>query len=144
VVISDILNAMQAKHVMVVADSCYAGALSNSAVSRTAIDVSPEVHAEWVTVMAGTRARTVLTSGGVAPVLDGGGGVHSVFANAFLESLRENKGLLEGYSLYRMILTKMHQRVGQNTFNQVPGYAPIKHAGHEAGEFFFNGSDASL
>lgn len=138
VAISDIFNATAAKHVMVVADSCYAGTLSSSSVARSTLDMPPEAHAEWVKVMAKTRARTVLTSGGVAPVLDGGGGNHSVFANAFLEVLRDNKGLLEGYGLYRQVLEKMRTRSMAVEIDQVPDYAPIKHAGHEAGEFFFS------
>ncbi len=137
VAISDILNAMPAKHVMVVADSCYAGTLSTSSVARAALNMEPEVHTEWVKVMAGTRARTVLTSGGIAPVMDGGGGVHSVFANAFIKALRSNSGLMEGYGLYRQVLGQVRMRSAELQLEQIPDYAPIKHAGHEAGEFFF-------
>jgi len=37
--------------------------------------------------MAQRRSRTVLTSGGLEPVLDTGSGGHSVFAQAFLRVL---------------------------------------------------------
>ena len=40
--------------------------------------------------LAQKKARTVLTSGGLEPVADVGAGGHSVFAKAFLDTLREN------------------------------------------------------
>jgi hypothetical protein len=58
------LRAMRAKHVLVVADSCFAGKLARGAGAR------PPDHLERLTIK---RARTVLTSGGLEPVADGGG-----------------------------------------------------------------------
>ncbi|PIE41144.1 MAG: hypothetical protein CSA49_04745 [Gammaproteobacteria bacterium] len=135
--ISDILNAMPAKHVLVVADSCYAGTLSMASVPRVNIDMSPEDHAEWVKIMSKAKARTVLTSGGVAPVLDGGGSGHSVFARAFIDTLDKASGIVEGHSIYREVLGKVRIRARELDHNQVPDYAPARYAGHEAGEFFF-------
>lgn len=137
VAISDILNAMPAKHVMVVADSCYAGTMSSASMARLDENLAPEVRDEWISVMKETRTRTVLTSGGVAPVLDGGGGAHSIFAKAFLQVLQSNTGLLEGHSVYRDVLGQVRKAATALNQDQVPDYAPIKHAGHEAGEFFF-------
>ena len=137
VAITDILNAMPAKHVMVVADSCYAGTLSSTSMARPDVAMAEEVREEWIGIMSETRARTVLTSGGVAPVMDGGGGEHSVFAKAFLETLESNKGIMEGHTLYRNVLSQVRARSQTMNLEQIPEYAPIKHAGHEAGEFFF-------
>ncbi len=135
--ISDILNTMPAKHVMVVADSCYAGTLSMASVPRINVDMSPEAHAEWVKIMSKARARTVLTSGGIAPVLDGGGSGHSVFARAFIDTLNKADGIVEGHSVYREVLGKVRVRARELNHDQVPEYAPARYAGHEAGEFFF-------
>jgi len=136
--ISDVLGTIKAKHVMVVADSCYSGTLSSASIARSSTEAfSPEIHKEWVDIMATTPARMALTSGGVQPVIDSGGGKHSVFAKAFLDVLTENQGLLEGYSLYANILLKMKANTSKLDIDQVSNYAPIKHAGHEAGEFFF-------
>lgn len=137
VAISDILNAMPAKHVMVVADSCYAGTMSSASMARLDTSLAPEVREEWISVMKETRTRTVLTSGGIAPVLDGGGGAHSIFAKAFLQVLNSNSGLLEGHSVYREVLGQVRKAATALNQDQVPDYAPIKHAGHEAGEYFF-------
>ncbi len=78
------------------------------------------------------RARTALTSGGLEPVLDKGGGDHSVFAKAFLEALGENGDVLEGQELFE----RVRGRVALNA-PQTPQYADIKEAGHEHGEFLF-------
>ena len=135
--ISDILSTIKARHVMVVVDSCYSGTLSTTSIPRSSANFSPKIHKEWVEVMTTTQARMALTSGGVQPVIDSVGGRHSVFAKAFLDSLSNNKGLLEGYSLYTNILSKMRKVTSKLNIDQVPDYAPIQHAGHEAGEFFF-------
>jgi len=134
--ITDILNVTKAKHVLVVADSCYAGTLSQSPLARVEMDIPTDLRDEWVEVMLEARARITLTSGGLEPVLDGGGGNHSVFAKAFLDTLRENDDLLEGYSLYSKVLSRISQNPSE--ISQAPQYAPIHLAGHEAGEFFFN------
>lgn len=135
--ISDILNTLAAKHVLVVADSCYAGKLSQAAVPRVDVEMSPDAQQEWIRIMSKARARTAMTSGGVQPVLDNGGGGHSVFAGAFLESLASKNGIIDGYSLYREVLGKVRVRAKALNQQQVPEYAPLRYAGHEAGEFFF-------
>ena len=137
VAITDILNAIPAKHIMVVADSCYAGTLSTTSMARPDVAMTKEIREEWIEIMSETRARTVLTSGGIAPVMDGGGGEHSVFAKAFIDTLEANEGIMEGHTLYRNVLSQVRSRSQSLDLEQIPEYAPIKHAGHEAGEFFF-------
>lgn|GEM_PF-154924 len=133
--ITDILNVTEAKHILVVADSCYSGTLTQTPLARVETDIPADVRDQWIKVMNETRARITLTSGGVEPVLDGGGGRHSVFAKAFIDALRENNTLLEGYSLYSQVLDRMENTPA--AAGQVPQYAPIHLAGHESGEFFF-------
>src|SRR5690606_36429710 len=92
--------------------------------------------------MEGIKSRTVLTSGGTKPVLDiGSGGEHSIFAEAFLSTLKRNEGLLEGHRLYREVMRRMRVSMARINQVQVPEYAPIKHAGHEGGEFFLKPID---
>jgi hypothetical protein len=144
VTITDMLNVMSAKHVLVVADSCYSGALTRSSVPRLQGGMSDKARTQWYKAMSQARARAVLTSGGVEPVLDSGGGKHSIFAQAFLEVLEQNDGILEGYRLYRDVQAKVKRRAAALRMGQDPQYAPIKYAGHEAGEFFFRpGGSAS-
>lgn len=140
--ISDILNTLPAKHVMVVADSCYAGTLSVAAMPRVDESMTEDLQKEWIMAMSQARARTVLTSGGVAPVMDGGGDGHSVFSRAFLDSLQQSEGIVEGHSIYRDVLGKVKRKTANLQVQQVPEYAPARYAGHEAGEFFFNSGTA--
>jgi hypothetical protein len=135
--ISDQLNTMKANHVMVVADSCYAGTLSTASVARQNLNLSDEDISSWLDVMTDVRARTVLTSGGVRPVLDSGGGEHSVFAKAFVKALKNNKRVIDGNSLFVSILGDVRRDSLAMAHEQIPDYGAIKYAGHEAGEFFF-------
>jgi len=136
VAITDILNAMSAKHVLIVSDSCYSGAMTRSSLARIDAGVSSSKRKEWLKAMLKTRSRTVLTSGGLQPVMDGGGGNHSVFAKAFIDALQNNTGLLEGQNLYREVSGGIISVASKYGIEQVPEYAPIRHAGHESGEFF--------
>jgi uncharacterized caspase-like protein len=134
--ITDILNAMSAKRVLVVADSCYSGALTRASLAQLDSGMSEEARLSWLRALAKNRSRTALTSGGLQPTLDSGGGGHSVFARALLEVLDSNNDLIEGQRLHREVSARVTYAAEQVRFEQVPQYAPIKHAGHEAGEFF--------
>ncbi len=135
--ISSILETMKAKQVMVVADSCYSGSMTRSAVPNLAGSTSSEQRSSWIKTMAAGRARTALTSGGIQPVLDSGSGKHSFFARAFLNALEDNNTLLDAQGLYREITSSLALAAINAPLSQVPEYAPIRHAGHESGEFFF-------
>jgi uncharacterized caspase-like protein len=135
--ITAILNTIMARHVLVVADSCYSGALTRSSLARLEADLPPKVRMKWFEVMAKTRSRTVLTAGGLQPVLDSGGGDHSIFASAFFDALKKNQSILEGYSVFRDVSDEVSRAAAELNMEQIPEYAPIRHAGHEAGEFLF-------
>lgn len=119
------LQGLLAKHVMVVADSCYSGTLTRS------IKV-PERNRAYLKRISEKRARVVLSSGGLEPVADSGGGQHSVFAAQFLKALRNNKGVLDGTQLFETV----RQTVVLNA-DQTPEYSDIRRAGHEGGDFLF-------
>jgi uncharacterized caspase-like protein len=129
--ITDALKAMAAKHILIVADSCYSGTLVRG------IDVvRPPAGAERNTYLARIvqkRSRTVLTSGGLEPVSDsGGGGEHSVFAKALLTALQENHDVLDGQQLFHLI-----RRAVILNASQTPEYTDMRYAGHDGGDFLF-------
>lgn len=134
--VTDILNIMKAKQVLLVVDSCYAGALTRSAMGRLGTGMTDAERLHWYRTMASKRSRTVLTSGGLAPVMDAGGGRHSVFAKALLEVLDANADAIDGQRLHREVAARVAYAAANLRFDQVPEYAPIRYAGHEAGEFF--------
>ncbi len=136
--VTDILNAMTAKHVLLIADSCYSGALTRaSAGRRIAGGLSDRQRHTWIRIMTDRRSRIALTSGGVEPVVDAGDGRHSVFAKALLEALGSNARILDGQSLFAEISAQVTYAASHYEITQVPEYAPIKYAGHDGGEFFF-------
>lgn len=135
--ISDILNSMPAKHVLVVADSCYSGAMTRAAMPVFDGRVPAERWKDWVSAMSQGRSRTALTSGGLQPVPDTGEGRHSYFARAFISVLSDNNRLLDAQRLYREIASMLAVAAVDAPVTQVPEYAPIQYAGHESGEFFF-------
>lgn len=123
--LTDTLKAVFAKHVLVVADSCYSGTLTRS------IKV-PDRRDDYISHIAEKRARVVLSSGGLEPVADSGSGGHSVFAAQFLKALDENEDVIDGTRLFE----KIRHNVVLNA-QQTPEYSDIRFAGHEGGDFLF-------
>ena len=82
----------------------------------------------------GKRVKGVLP---IPKVLDTGGGVHSVFASAFLEALETNSQILSTPELFSRIEKRVQAAAASNKFVQTPEFKSIKGAGHELGDFFF-------
>lgn len=121
------LRGMAARHVMVVADSCYSGTLVRS------VDIRPAAGHDQLALLrrlADKRSRTAIVSGGLEPVVDSGRGGHSVFANAFMDVLKENREPLHGGELF----DRLRRRVVLNA-DQTPQYSDIRLADHEGGAF---------
>ena len=137
IAITDILNAMSVKHVLVVADSCYSGALTRSSIGQLEAGRSDEERNNWLKAISKSRSRVVLTSGGLQPVLDGGGGKHSVFARSFLEVLTVNSEVIEARRVYQELSARVLNDALRYRIEQVPQYAPMQFAGHESGDFLF-------
>lgn len=123
--LTEALQGLLAKHVMVIADSCYSGTLTRSAKIT-------ERNPSYIQRISEKRTRVVLSSGGLEPVADSGGGKHSIFAAQFLKSLRNNQGILDGTQLFEQV----RKNVVINA-DQTPEYSDIRRAGHEGGDFLF-------
>ena len=123
--LTDTLKAMDAKHVLVVADSCYSGTLSRG------IKITKR-GPEYFARLARKRARVAMTSGGVEPVADGGGGSHSAFAAAFLKALGDNDAIIDGAALFKNL-----KRIVMVNAPQTPEYADVRFAGHDGGDYLF-------
>jgi uncharacterized caspase-like protein len=131
------LNMMSAKHILVVADSCYSGAMTRSSIGQLQPGLSDEARLVWLKSIADSPSRTVLTSGGVSPVMDGGGAKHSVFAQNFIDILSENQDVLPGKQLSDVLSARVLDVARRMNFQQRPEYAPIRFAGGESGDFIF-------
>jgi len=129
--LSELINAMQAKHIIVIADSCYAGMMTRSVFDN--VFSNTQINSSFLD----KKSRTVLTSGGVSPVLDVGGGQHSIFADALLRSLDNNSQIIKGQQLYRQVSASVSVAAASMSIDQIPEYAPIEFSSHEAGDFVF-------
>lgn len=123
--VTNFIDAMKAKHILVVADSVYSGTLSQSAIPSPLINSGR--NREWFEAVASTKVRVAMSSGDNNPVT--GSDSHSKFTGAFLSALRSGQSVMEGAGLFQVIR--------QQAQNARARYAPIKFAGHEAGDFVF-------
>lgn len=130
------LARLKAKRVLVVADSCYGGLLSNAPGYLLLGDQQNYTDAYLEYKMA-KKARLLLASGSDKPVLDNAGAGHSVFARAFIEVLEENTEILGGPSLFVKLRERVKTRAQKMGVDQQPEFKAIKGAGHEVGDFFF-------
>ena len=83
------MSNMNARHVLLISDSCYSGTLFGS--SRA---IPPVITDKYYLGLFNERSRWGMTSGNKTPVADSGTGGHSVFAYQLLRELR-NKGYHE-------------------------------------------------
>jgi hypothetical protein len=119
------LEAISAKQLLLVSDSCYSGTLT-----REAKVEKSEVLSDPAAVLA-KRSVTVLSSGGEEPVADAGKDGHSVFAWHFLRTLETVKAVSEGVNVYEQLASAVQQ-----DFPQEPQYGAATAAGHERGADF--------
>lgn len=136
------LARLNAKRVLVVADSCYAGLLSSS--PDFLILNNQQNNAEFIRYKASKRSRLLLASGGDSPVLDSTDGKHSIFASAFIDTLKNNNTILTGPELFNQVHTRVVNESKKADFDQEPQYRAIKGAGHEVGDFFFIPQKSSI
>ncbi len=136
-VISDHLDRLKVRSVLVIADSCFAGylgedkspylfGLSSAKLSRGAIQADIK-----------RRARIVISSGGKRPVLDGSKTDHSIFAGALIDVLENNDRPLRDSQLFSLLSVNVRQRANKLALRQEPEMKPIREAGHAGGSFYF-------
>lgn len=137
--ITQYIETMNAKHVMVIADSCYSGTLSRSSLAKIATGMTPSQEKRWYEKISSSKVRTVFTSGGVKPVLDSvGNSRHSVFSAAFLDELETAQTpVVSAYNLFLKVQARVKEDAERIGEEQNPQYSPMKFAGHETGEFLF-------
>ncbi|MDC0457454.1 caspase family protein [Alphaproteobacteria bacterium] len=125
------LNNINAMNILVIADSCFSGTLTrNISGAKTKIDKSLKVY-------LGTKSRIVISSGGLKPVLDGGGGDNSIFAGILISYLTNNFEALTATKLYNGIsqdVLKLSMELG---FQQTPMLANLPTSGHVGPDFVF-------
>ncbi len=125
------IKRFAARHVLVVADSCYSGTMTRKAVTSLA---SSEERAVHLRKMLRKNSRTLMASGGNEPVADSGGEGHSIFASVLLRALeRAEEPVFTAESLFdEEIKVAVSGRA-----EQTPEYHDIRNSGHDGGDFVF-------
>lgn len=133
--VTDQLSAMPARHVMVIADSCYSGTLTRSLIPQVDQALSLDQRQGPLKQLAQQRVRVAMTSGGLEPVADGGSVDHSLFARSLLDMLDQVKAPVAAQELFQAVSSRFAHLAQRLRITQQPQYAPIGFAGHEAGDF---------
>jgi formylglycine-generating enzyme required for sulfatase activity len=126
--IRDGIAGMKAKHVYLVADSCFSGTLFGKA------RVMPPLTEKFFASLYMNKSRWGLTSGMNEPVTDTGKSGHSIFAYFFLKLLRDNEN---PYLVPSQIYDRIAPLVANNA-EQQPRSQPLQMAGDEGGQFVFH------
>jgi hypothetical protein len=125
--IRDYVEGMKARHVYLVADSCFSGTLFGKARGM------PPINDQFFARLYAKQSRWGLTSGGTEPVADRGKGGHSIFAYHFITLLKEN---VDPYLIPSAIYDRIAPSIANNA-DQTPRSEPLKGAGDEGGQFIF-------
>lgn len=134
-IISDAISAINAHHVLLVADSCFSSVITHA--TSTIVARSNDEHS--VQIRWTRKARMVLTSGQDQPVVDSSSAdtTHSLFADQFLAVLRQNNILLSGEMLAHEISARMTDASRRLGVKQTPTYSNLQDPQHNFGDFFF-------
>jgi serine/threonine-protein kinase len=131
------LKGMQARHVLIVADSCYAGTIGLERLLAEPAPASAQERRRELERLVGSRARLALTSGGTEPVPERPSG-RSVFADALLRVLAENRGVLRSKDLIERVRPLVEDASLRRTRSaQTPTLGVIPDTNDDRGEFFF-------
>ena len=124
--ISKLLQAIRARQLILVSDSCFSGSLTREQkMSSDGAIKSEEILRR--------RSVLVLSSGGDEPVSDEGKEGHSIFAWSLIKTLDSSQGITPGYKVYSNVYGQVTKDAAQE-----PQYGAVVSAGHmSGGEYLF-------
>jgi uncharacterized caspase-like protein len=134
--ITSIIKTLKARNTMIIADSCYSGAVFRSGI--TTAD-SRFMEPSLVKRMLETATRVALTSGGLEPVIDSVNqdDKNSIFTRALIRALSDEAAVTTGSEVFSKVASAVISETTELGFKQTPEYAGLSLAGHEGGDFVF-------
>ena len=130
--IVDEVKFAEAKHILLIVDSCFSASLTKS----TSVDknINIEKGDKKYDVLSRKKARWLISSGGIEPVDDSDGRGHSYFARKLIDTLKENEPgqIITSYELFGPIHAYVTDNLPQN-----PERVKIVDTGHAGGDFLF-------
>ncbi len=127
--IVDRIKATKAKHVLLIADSCFSGTLMRSGITP---EDNEAIDEKYIERLKSKKTRLVITSGGNEPVVDSDGGDHSLFALKLIDTLKNNNTVINSQMLFENI-----RRYVVSNADQTPERAMVHKTGHDGGDFLF-------
>ena len=127
--IIDEIKATEAKHVLLIVDSCFSGSLMRSGDNQLPDSILTKTY---IKKLQKKKARLIITSGGNEPVVDSDGGGHSLFAAKLITTLRDNVTVINTEEIFENI----RKYVVVNT-DQTPERGIMHKTGHDGGDFLF-------
>ena len=128
--IRDLVLSSEAKHILVIADSCFSGSLTRSSGNTKSVE---KLTKNTIDRLLSKKTRLVITSGGNEDVADGiGGAENSVFAEPLINILKNNNDVIRSYELFKEVQTFVIENA-----DQTPNHSTIHGTGHDGGEFLF-------
>jgi len=121
--VTQVIEAMQARQVLIVADSCPLEARPSS-VAAVPADISDKDRAAVIMTLAGKRARVIISSGS-APKTIRKNDQHSIFAESFIEVLGKNIGPITALEMFEQVKQRILILEGPTGESNVT-FAPIK------------------
>ena len=132
--IRNIIKSLPAKHVMLIADSCYAATVMRGAARKYSMKKSLTTLRRVIKL----QTRVALASGGDEPVVDSvNGEMHSVFAAALLNILSDNDDVLYAASILPLLRKEVVYAASTVKVQQTPEYSSMKKLGDGGGDFIF-------
>ena len=128
-IIVDRIKATKAKHVLLIADSCFSGTLMRSS---DMLKEQQSIDQKYIERLKNKKTRLVITSGGNEPVVDSDGGNHSLFALKLIDTLKNNNEVINSQILFENI-----RRYVVANADQTPERAMVHKTGHDGGDFLF-------
>lgn len=129
--ISDQLKLLSAKHVLIIADSCFSGTMTRA--TNTAL-TGNNTRERYLNKLFEKPSRVLIASGGNEPVTDAGGKGHSIFSDVLITALKEP--FQEVFTAEELMTRHLKESVAGRT-EQTPEYKIIRNSGHDGGDFIF-------
>jgi caspase domain-containing protein len=131
------VRAVPSRHVLVISDSCYSGAILSEDSSTRSLErgITPREHLAYLAKMQSYKSRNWMASGSKEPVQDDGAPGHSIFAAALLQGLNQMKD--EQFAASDLFSAYVKRKVAGNA-PQLPQYGSIRESGDDLGDFIFS------
>lgn len=129
--ISNQLKLISAKHVLIIADSCFSGTMTRAADLNLASNSTRE---NYLNKLFDKPSRVLIASGGNEPVTDAGGQGHSIFSDVLIRALKEPFASV--FTAEELLTRHLKESVAGRTA-QTPEYKVVRNSGHDGGDFIF-------